>query len=233
MQTSIDLSELAKARAQLYHLQASLYSAPPEAKCLKFLADSVHAQINTDSFSIWLSGPVKESLRKLDDFFNDVSEKSWEELEEIVSVEHTRLFRGVKQNYSPPPPYESVYVEEEGRVFGDVSIQVQSIYRQFGVDLIKEMRGEPPDHLSLELEFMYSLCEQEADAWKRGNEDEAHRLISAEKNFLEEHLMAWLPAFSAKQKRFNRIGFFSGLVDLTESWTIFDYQEHLRDAELP
>ncbi len=224
--------ELAKARARLYHLQAGLYSAPPEAKFLEFLAEWLHSHLNEESLSKWLSEPVKDSLGELDDFFAGVSEKSWEELEEIISVEHTRLFRGVKQHYSPPPPYESVYIEENGRVFGDVSIQVQGIYRQFGVDLINEMHGEPPDHLSFELEFMYALCEQEADAWKRGNEDEAHRLMLAQKQFLTEHLMAWLPAFRAKLKEFNRIGFFSGLVDLTESWAIFDYQEHLRDVGL-
>ena len=233
MQTIFNLSELAKARAQLYHIQAGLYAAPPAAKFLEFLAEWVHSQFNTDSISQWLSEPVKDSLRQLDDFFASVSEKSRGELEELVSVEYTRLFRGVKQHYSPPPPYESVYVEEDGRIFGDVSIQVQGFYRQFGVDLIKEMHGEPPDHLSFELEFMYSLCEQEADAWKHGDEDEVHRLMSAEKQFLAEHLMAWLSTFSTKLKEYNRIGFFSGLIDLTESWVIFDYQEHLQDVELP
>lgn len=228
-----DARELAKARAQLYHLQASLYLASPEAKFLEFLAGWCRSQLDTDTFSQWLSEPVKDSLRKLDDFFSDFSGKSWEELEEIVSVEHTRLFRGVKQHYSPPPPYESVYMGENGRVFGDISIQVQGCYRRFGLDLITEMQGEPPDHLSFELEFMYSLCEQEADAWKSGDEDEAQKLMVAEKQFLTEHLMAWLPAFSSKLKEFNRISFFSGLVDLTESWAIFDYREHLRDVESP
>lgn len=227
-----DAQELAKARAQLYHLQAGLYSASPEAKFLELLAGWCRSQLDAESLSKWLSEPVKDSLRKLDDFFTGVSEKSWEELEEIISIEHTRLFRGVKQHYSPPPPYESVYVEDGGRVFGDVSIQVQGIYRQFGVDLVSEMNGEPPDHLSFELEFMYALCEQEADAWIRGDEEEAQKLMAAEKQFLTEHLMVWLPAFSAKLKEFNRIGFFSGLVDLTESWAIFDCQEHLQDVEL-
>ena len=86
--------------------------------------------------------------------------------------------------------------------------------------------------MSFELEFMYLLCSKEADAWDGGNEEEALRMVRAEKEFLGEHLLAWLPKFCNKIREYDRLGFFRGLADLTEGWVAFDYQQHLQDEPL-
>ncbi len=223
----ISLSDLAAARAGIYKLTSALYFRTHETYLLKSLEEWVSSQTATDNSSQLLSKQMRHGLTAMDSFFREVKGKSWEELLETVSVEFTRLFRGVKKHYSPPPPYESVYREEGGRVFGELTVAVRSEYRRFGLDLANELSGEPPDHISFEMEFMHLLCSREVTAWKRNDMDEALRFLKAEKEFSEEHLLTWIPGLCDKVREFDRIDFFRGLADLTEGWITFDYQQHL------
>ncbi len=217
-----NVQELAEARAKLYQLLSSAYIRPPDRDFLQLLAGWVASQ--AEGSSRLLSPPMKHGLATLDRFFKGIGQKSWEELGEAASVEFTRLFRGVNPFYSPLPPYESVYREEGGRVFGELTVTVHREYRRFGLDLASGLSGEPPDHISFELEFMHLLCCQEAEAWENDDEDEALRLLLAEREFLREHLVTWLPQFCGKIREYDRLGLFHGLADLTEGWVIFDYQ---------
>ncbi len=222
--------ELAGARAKLYQLLSSVYIGPPDLDFLKFLAGWVSSSIG-DGPSHLLSQQIRHSLYMLNGFFKKLEEGSQEELREAVSVEFTRLFRGVKPLYSPLPPYESVYREESGCVFGDLTVEVHREYRRFGLDLADGLTGEPPDHLSFELDFMHLLCSLEAKAWDRDDEDEALRFLLAEKEFLEKHLMKWLPRFCGEVRKHDRLGLFRCLADLTEGWISLDYQQYLQEIK--
>lgn len=225
-----DAHELAEARGKLYQLLAAVYAGPPSLDFLKLLAGWVASVSKDEEHSQLLSQQMRHSLSMLDSFFEKGN--FGEELGETISVEFTRLFRGVKLHYSPPPPYESVYLEESGSVFGESTVAVHRKYLQFGLDLSERVSGEPPDHISFELEFMRNLCSKEADAWDGGNEEEALGMMRAEKEFLREHLLAWLPKFCNKIREYDRLGFFRELADLTEGWVAFDYQQHLQDEPL-
>ncbi len=227
----LDIQELARARAKLYQLLSSAYIRSPDRDFLGLLAGWVASQ--TGGSSRLLSEPMKQGLATMDGFFKRIGQNSWEELEETISVEFTRLFRGVKPIYSPLPPYESVYTEEAGRVCGELTFVVRREYRRFGFDLANGLSGEPPDHISFELAFMHLLCHHEAEAWESDDEDEALRLLRAEQEFSEGHLLTWLPKLCRKVREYDRLGLFHGLADLTEGWVTFDYQQHLQEIELP
>lgn len=220
-------SELAQARAKLYQLLGSLYFKPHKPEVLESLAEWVSTQImSQDSFGTF-SPEIRQGLTRLDSFFETRRGKSWQELGETVSVEFTRLFRGVKKEYSPPPPYESVYGEEAGRVFGELTMEVYRQYRHFGFNLVDELKNEPPDHLSFELEFMYLMCYQEAEAWQENDEPRAFRLRQVQQEFCQKHLLSWLPKLGERISQFDRLGFFHGLTELTLGWVTFDYQQNL------
>ncbi len=225
-----DAYELAEARSKLYQLLAMVYAGPPSLDFLKFLAGWVASVNKDEEHSQLLSQQMRHSLSILDSFFEKGN--FGEELGETISVEFTRLFRGVKPHYSPPPPYESVYREESGSVFGESTVAVHQKYLHFGLGLPERVSGEPPDHVSFELEFMHHLCSKEAEAWDGGNKEEALEMMRAEEEFLREHLLAWLPKFSNKVREYDRFGFFCNLADLTEGWVAFDYQQHLQDEPL-
>ncbi len=222
-------SELAEARAKLYQFLSSAYIRPPDREFLRLLRWWVTSP--TEGFSQLLSEQMKHGLTRLGDFLKKAEQSHWEKLEEAISVEFTRLLRGVKQHYSPPPPYESVYREEGGRVFGELSVEVHREYRRFGLDLVSGLENEPPDHISFELEFMHLLCRQEAEAWERDDEDKALKFLGAEKAFSEEHLLTWLHRFCDEVKKYDRLGLFGGLADLTEVWVSFDYHQPLQDTD--
>ena len=226
-------SELARARAKLYQLLAAVYMKPPDADFLKLLGGWVSSSVGTEGASHLLSEPMRQSLTMLDSFFKEKRESSWEELEEAISAEFTKLFRGVKRSYSPLPPYESLYRDESRRVFDDTTVDVLREYRRYGLELTNSLRGEPPDHISFELEFMHLLCRQEAEAWDNDDDDEALRLLQAESEFMTEHLMTWLPKFCGEVRKHDRLGLFRCLADLTEGWLSFDYRQHLQAIDPP
>lgn len=219
--------ELAAARAKLYQLLGAVYIRPPAPDFLKFLAGWVASLTGAEEVSPRLSEAMGRALSALNGFFRRMGDNPWREVSEAASVEFTRLFRGVKRHYSPLPPYESVYREDSSHVFGEVTMAVHHEYRRFGLDLANGLSGEPPDHISFELEFMYFLCRQEAEAWERGDEEEALRLRETEHEFLAEHLLTWLPKFCDEVRKHDQLGLFCSLADLTEGWVNFDYQQNL------
>lgn len=139
-----------------------------------------------------------------------------------LGVEFTRLFRGVKEGYSPPPPYESVY-RGEGRVYGYYTLQVIEVYRKAyyypGVEHLS-----PPDYISAELEFMAHLTQREATAWEKENVGEAEKLLKIEKEFLAEHLLLWVPEFCKTVEEQAREPFYRAVAKLTKRFLELDYQ---------
>ena len=77
------------------------------------------------------------------------------DLEEL-QVEYTRLF----VSHHPTllcPPYESYY--REGIVYGNASVEVREIYESRGLSYVYE--SEPPDHISVELDFLAITGDEE------------------------------------------------------------------------
>ncbi len=107
-------------------------------------------------FSILFSYPTEENVRKIRELSRTgavTGLRSGEVLSsvplEAAQAEYTRLFISTYPKLLCPP-YESCY--REGLVYGNSSIEVGEWYRKCGLDFICE--SEPPDLLSVELEFL-------------------------------------------------------------------------------
>lgn len=219
--------ELSQARAKIYQLLSTLHFKPHQPELLKLLAEWVSAQVETGDSYNTLSPEMQQGLSLLHSFFRNMEGKSWQEMGEAISVELTKLFRGVKKEYSPPPPYESVYCEESGRVFGELTMEVYRQYRHFGFNLVDGLRNEPPDHISFELEFMHLMCLREAEAWQEDDEQQALHLQEVEREFCQKHLLTWIHRLRDRIREFDSLGFFHGLAELTVGWVTFDYQQNI------
>jgi TorA maturation chaperone TorD len=106
---------------------------------------------------------------------------------------HNRLFVGPL-----PPlahPYESVYRTPEARLMGEVTTQVRRAYAEAGLAIAEECR-QLPDHLTIELEFMAFLANEEANALEQRNDDLACAILERQAAFLRDHLTRWVPEFS-------------------------------------
>jgi putative dimethyl sulfoxide reductase chaperone len=107
-------------------------------------------------FSILFSYPTEENvreIRKLSRTGGVTGLRSGEALSSVpleeVQAEYTRLFISTYPKLLCPP-YESCY--REGLVYGNSSIEVGEWYKKYGLDFICD--SEPPDLLSVELEFL-------------------------------------------------------------------------------
>lgn len=94
------------------------------------------------------------------------------------------------------PPLESAYRRGSSGREGFVIAAVERDYATAGVFLSRSHRL-PPDHISLEMEFMAVLCGREAEAWASEDSKSATRLLEKERRFLAKHVLSWLPAFAA------------------------------------
>lgn len=213
-------SELAWSRARIYSILASLYSKPaddPEFEVFKHWRDT-EADLPEGSFPI----EIDRGLEKIKAWLEADCSQPLHERKVKLQSEFIRLFRGLRRGTSPPPPYESVYVDD-GVLYGVSTDRVGSKYRQFN---LKIESGEPPDHITLELDFMRFLCEKEAKA--RGSNQAVRNWLEEQNEFLHKHLVQWLPVFCESIRKSCESRFYSGVADLTEGWILCD-QEIIRD----
>lgn len=117
------------------------------------------------------------------------------------------------------PPWESVYRSKEKLTFGEHTLAVRAVYRSFGLEYARKNQ-EPDDHISTELEFMAWLCRQAAAPLADGAQAPAYS--QAQRGFLQDHLLAWVPAFCQDIQDNGRTVFFRQLAALTDAWLAYD-----------
>lgn len=218
------MSELAVARSSVYRALSTIYIQAPNQHLLETLMDGSRVlSVGSLAQSNTLPNRLLSGMRAIGSFTAELNSDLVGKLTDALSVEYTRLLRGVKPSYSPPPPYESVHLGE-GMVLGENTMAVRKEYNESGFSLAEHHRGEPPDHISFELEFMQFLCTREAKAWRKEDQNEAQSLLNIEKRFLEKHLAKWAPKFCETIRRYDKLGFYRGWADVTEGWIIFDSQ---------
>jgi TorA maturation chaperone TorD len=129
---------------------------------------------------------------------------------EDLSVEYAKLFVGPYEVKAPP--YGSVYLDKGRRVMGDSTMEVIRAYQEQGLFIDDEFR-EVPDHISVELEFMYYLIYREVEALKNAETKKALKWIEPQKAFLNTFLRRWVPTFCAKIKERTDNEFYRALAD--------------------
>ncbi len=93
----------------------------------------------------------------------------------------------------PSPPYEGFYRPESRAA---TMLKVSNFYKYFGLAMSKkEGKRELPDHLCAELEFLHFLTVKEAQAGIDGNQEFLKGYRLAQKDFLERHMIQWIPKF--------------------------------------
>lgn len=171
---------------------------------------------------------LEEGLREIEEFIGSKAGLSNGEIVQELAVDFTRLFRGIKRNYGPPPPFESVY-RDEGRIMGESTTEVIKKYSEADVGIGVEP-GFPPDYIGLELRFMALLCYGEATALKKQEIARAAELRTMQKRFIGEHLSAWVPQFCNRMSEEARTGFYRGIAALTE-WILHFDRECIADDD--
>lgn len=171
-------------RAYLYRLLQNLLGNEPALEAIEIL-NSDHTKTSLSLLSI------EESLDLVRDFAEKLVTNKEEVLDKVRS-EYTRLFIGPKK--LPAPPWESVYVTKDRLIFQESTLRVRQCYLKYNI-LPVLYRSEADDHIALELDFMYNLSALVETAFHDGRFSEVTEILTDQKSFLEEHLLAWVPQF--------------------------------------
>jgi TorA maturation chaperone TorD len=135
---------------------------------------------------------------------------------EQLLVDYTRLFLGPVAALARP--YASVWLTGENLVMQDDTLGVLRLYEEagFGID---ESFHELPDHVAVEIEFLYLLIFRENEARAASDSSELARITSLRRRFLDEHLGRWLGPFLLAAHDGAQSDFYETLAELCSRWT--------------
>ncbi len=142
---------------------------------------------------------------------------------ELLKVDYSKLFVGPYELLAPP--YGSVYLED-GRLMGDSTMDVKNWYATEGLEITLR---EVPDHIALELEFVYFLISRETEAISNSSSEDAIHYLEKQKAFVGTHLGQWISAFADRVKERAETEFYRSLAYATEAFVKSDL-ENLYDS---
>jgi TorA maturation chaperone TorD len=128
-----------------------------------------------------------------------------------LAVDYSKLFVGPYGLLAPP--YGSVYLEDESRVMGNSTVDVRNKYGEEGLDISLK---EAPDHIAMELEFMYFLIFKQVEAIRNSNSGNAASYPRKQKAFLETHLGIWVSEFADNVEANAQTEFYKNLARFTK-----------------
>ena len=175
-------------RAQTYKVLAECYY-PPDEKLMTLLAE--------------VSESPSALICQLAKIAGEVTEL------EPLRVDHAKLFVGPYKLLAPP--YGSVYLEN-GKLMGNSTAHVKNLYNEEGLDFVLK---ETPDHVAVELEFMYVLINKAIAAQDKSDQNEDRCCQQKQRSFLAGHLGQWVPAFAAKVEEAAQTEFYRTLGNIT------------------
>jgi len=140
-------------------------------------------------------------------------------IEQYYNVDFTNLF------LMHLVPYESFYVRDDQMIDSGKGNPVIELYDalDFRVELDKA-RVVSGDHIGVELEFMYMLCNAQLKALEAEDKEGICELFQIQKGFLKDHLLEWGSMFLINAKRESRTPFYHDGAELTLEFLLSDYE---------
>jgi TorA maturation chaperone TorD len=133
-------------------------------------------------------------------------------LQELL-VDYTRLFLGPVQALAQP--YASVWLSGQNQLMQAPTLDVMALYDQAGFEVDAEFK-ELPDHVAVELEFLYLLLWRENEARAAGNAGALAGIASVKRALLDQHLGLWLGPFLLAMHEGAQTVFYETLAQVTE-----------------
>lgn len=205
------------AGADVYRLLSACYYQPEDA----FLEENVFGQMGA-ALALVLPQEVPQAEKLKTSFVSDGVDS--------LLLDYTRLFLGPFGILAKP--YGSLYLDGDKQVMGDSTVRAQSLYREGGFDLDENFR-EAPDHVAVELEFLYLLTHRIGEARLSGDKAEAERLTGLKRQFLGEHLGRWIGTFADNVRDGAETDYFRELAELTQRFVQNDIRELERQSSTP
>ena len=93
-------------------------------------------------------------------------------------------------------PYESFYTRDDAMIESGGENTALQFYDRFDFVVEKDKaRVISPDHIGVELEFMYEMIKAQRKALEDENEKSSKELCELQLEFMDKHLIAWAPLY--------------------------------------
>ncbi len=138
---------------------------------------------------------------------------------ETLLVDYAKLFLGPPQPLARP--HGSFWLTGETTLWQEATVAVLQLYEEAGFDLDEEFR-DAPDHVAVELEFLYLLTFRQNEAQRAGLADVLHDWEQLERIFLAQHLGAWIRPFATAVRANAETAFYRDLAQLTERFVLWE-----------
>jgi putative dimethyl sulfoxide reductase chaperone len=190
----------ARAREDLCRFLSACYYEPDPAFEEEHLFESMLAAASR------LGPELAEPTRRLGEAFTA------QELGTLL-CDYTRLFAGPPEALAQP--YGAFWLSEDKTAMQESTLAVLELYREGGFE-VDEGFLEVPDHIAVELEFLYMLVFKQNEAHRAGLADARAAWEQLQAMFLGEHLGKWVTPFAAAVRAGARTPFYRELAGLTE-----------------
>jgi len=122
-------------------------------------------------------------------------------------------------------PYESFYTRDDQMIESGGDNPLLEIYDTLDFKVkLEEARVVSPDHIGVELEFMYVLCDAMKKAFVADDEDAVKEFLYIQKGFLRDHLLNWAPMYLINMKKESRTPLYHDGAELTLEFMLSDYE---------
>lgn len=122
-------------------------------------------------------------------------------------------------------PYESFYTREDQMIESGGDNPVIELYNDYGFRVeLDKARVVSPDHIGVELEFMYMLCMAQQRAFEADDKEGICELLEVQRAFLQEHLLEWAPLFLINAKKESRTPLYHDGAELTLEFLLSDFE---------
>ena len=122
-------------------------------------------------------------------------------------------------------PYESFYKREDQMINSGGENEVIDYYNEYGyrAELV-DARAISPDHIGIELEFMYKLLEAQLHAEDEDDVTSVKDILEIQKDFMSKHPVSWASLYLINMKLEAATPFYHDVAVLALEFLLSDYE---------
>ncbi len=123
-------------------------------------------------------------------------------------------------------PYESFYTRGDAQIESGGDNTVYEFYEKFNFVVQKDKaRVVSPDHIAIEMEFMYMLINAECKAIKNSDFQAVKDHKELQIEFLEKHILKFAPLYFINAKNESKTPFYHDAAEASLEFLLSDYQQ--------
>ncbi|MBL6970099.1 MAG: molecular chaperone TorD family protein [Campylobacterales bacterium] len=164
-----------------------------------------------------------EAIMEMMPNFRDWSKKKEIEQDELIQGYYNADYASMFLMHMVP--YESFYTRDDQMIESGGDNPVVALYNalDFRVET-SAARVVSADHIGVELEFMYMLCDALKKAIEADDKEGVVEILKVQEGFLKDHLLNWAPMFLINVKKESRTPLYHDGAELTLEFLLSDYE---------